>query len=179
MAVHCYQFNLPYLSQGYIWVFGMKWKRDTQLEMEEPAKMHTKGWWGILLKSVQFENWVGDWRIMLNLILGIPRMEAGLEYFHHSPARRRRRRKRKPVTGDITAHPVIRGHSKYRDLVLQVGGWMQCWRPCSVNKKIIVAKSKEVIAGLNLAGYSKEGCGSKRAVLPMMMMISGKYIVRI
>jgi hypothetical protein len=38
-------------------------------------------------------------------------------------------------------------------------------------KKINVAKSREVKTGRNLAGSSKEGCGSKRAVLPMMMTI--------
>jgi hypothetical protein len=43
----------------------------------------------------------------------------------------------------------------------------QGWRPCSV--KIIVAKSKEVKTGCNLAEF-KEGYGSRRAVLPMMMM---------
>jgi hypothetical protein len=38
-------------------------------------------------------------------------------------------------------------------------------------KNIIVAKSKEVKTGCNLAGSSKEGYGSKRAVLPTMMMM--------
>jgi hypothetical protein len=38
-------------------------------------------------------------------------------------------------------------------------------------KKIIVAKIKEVKPGSNLAISSKEGYGSKRAVLPMMMMM--------
>jgi hypothetical protein len=37
-------------------------------------------------------------------------------------------------------------------------------------KKIIVAKSKEVKTGCNLAESSKEDCGSKRPVLPMMMV---------
>jgi hypothetical protein len=32
-------------------------------------------------------------------------------------------------------------------------------------------KSKEVKTGCNLAECSKEGCGSERAVLPMVMMI--------
>jgi hypothetical protein len=41
--------------------------------------------------------------------------------------------------------------------------------PC---KQIIVAKSKEVKTGCNLAESSKEGYGSKRAVLPMMMMMN-------
>jgi hypothetical protein len=35
-------------------------------------------------------------------------------------------------------------------------------------KKITVAKSKEVKTGCILAESFKEGCGSKRAVLPMM-----------
>jgi hypothetical protein len=38
-------------------------------------------------------------------------------------------------------------------------------------KKITVAKSKEVKTGYNLAESSKKGYGSKRAVLPLMMMI--------
>jgi hypothetical protein len=41
-------------------------------------------------------------------------------------------------------------------------------------KKNIIAKSKEVKTGCNLAESSKESNGSKRAVLPMMMMILGK-----
>jgi hypothetical protein len=38
-------------------------------------------------------------------------------------------------------------------------------------KKITVAKSKEVKIGSNLAESSKEGYGSKRDVLPMVMLI--------
>jgi hypothetical protein len=38
-------------------------------------------------------------------------------------------------------------------------------------KKNIVAKSKEVKTGCNLAESSKEGCGSKRTVLQIMMTI--------
>jgi hypothetical protein len=34
--------------------------------------------------------------------------------------------------------------------------------------KVIVTKSKEGKIGCNLAESSKEGCGSKMAVLPMM-----------
>jgi hypothetical protein len=41
----------------------------------------------------------------------------------------------------------------------------------SLCKKIIVAKSKEVNPGCNPAQSSKEDYGSKRAVLPMMMML--------
>jgi hypothetical protein len=33
------------------------------------------------------------------------------------------------------------------------------------------AKSKEVKTGCNLAESSKEGCGSKSKILPMMMMM--------
>jgi hypothetical protein len=40
-----------------------------------------------------------------------------------------------------------------------------------LRKKITVAKSKEMETGCSLAESSKEGCGSKRAVLPMMMMM--------
>jgi hypothetical protein len=38
-------------------------------------------------------------------------------------------------------------------------------------KKIIVAKSKEEKIGCNLVESSKEGHGSKRAILPMMMIM--------
>jgi hypothetical protein len=38
-------------------------------------------------------------------------------------------------------------------------------------KKIIVTKSKEVKPGYSLAEYSKDGYGSKGAVLPMVMMM--------
>jgi hypothetical protein len=38
-------------------------------------------------------------------------------------------------------------------------------------KKIIVAKSKEVKTGSNLAESSKESYDSRRAVLPVMMMM--------
>jgi hypothetical protein len=41
----------------------------------------------------------------------------------------------------------------------------------SLNKKNIVAKSKELETGSNHVQSSKEGCGSKRAVLPSMMMM--------
>jgi hypothetical protein len=40
--------------------------------------------------------------------------------------------------------PITGGH-KFRGLILQVGGWKQGLRPCSVKKnKITVAKSKEM-----------------------------------
>jgi hypothetical protein len=66
-------------------------------------------------------------------------------------------------------HPVTEG-DKYRYLVLQFGRWTHCY------VKIIVAKSKVLKTGWfyskkNLAEFSKEGYGSKRAVLPMMMMV--------
>jgi hypothetical protein len=38
-------------------------------------------------------------------------------------------------------------------------------------KRIIVAKSKEVKTRCSLAESSKEGYGSKRAILPMMVMM--------
>jgi hypothetical protein len=41
-----------------------------------------------------------------------------------------------------------------------------------LRKKIIVAKFKEVTTGCNLTEFSKKGYGSKRAVLPMMMMMN-------
>jgi hypothetical protein len=39
-----------------------------------------------------------------------------------------------------------------------------------LSENIIVAKSREVKTGSNLVESSKEGYGSKGAVLPMMMM---------
>jgi hypothetical protein len=42
--------------------------------------------------------------------------------------------------------------------------------PCSVNK-IIVTKSKEVKTISNLAEPSKEGCGLKRAVLSIILLL--------
>jgi hypothetical protein len=45
-------------------------------------------------------------------------------------------------------------------------------------KSISIAKSKEVKTGSNLAGSSKEGYGSKSAVLPMMMIMMCNEICR-
>jgi hypothetical protein len=42
-------------------------------------------------------------------------------------------------------------------------------------KKVIVAKSKEVKIGCNLAESYKEGYGSERAVLPTTMMMYESY----
>jgi hypothetical protein len=60
------------------------------------------------------------------------------------------------------------------DLVFQIVGWTQGLQRCSV-KKNINAKSKKVNTGwcshANLAASSKEGCGSKRALLPMMVVV--------
>jgi hypothetical protein len=39
-------------------------------------------------------------------------------------------------------------------------------------KKIIVAKSEELKTGCSLIESSKEGCGSERAFLPMMISLS-------
>jgi hypothetical protein len=38
-------------------------------------------------------------------------------------------------------------------------------------KKLTVAKSKKVKTGSNLAESSKEACGSKRVVLPIIIII--------
>jgi hypothetical protein len=54
-------------------------------------------------------------------------------------------------------------------MALQVRGWTQGRRFFSVKK--IVAKSKEENNGPNLAESSKGGHGSKRDVLPMMIMM--------
>jgi hypothetical protein len=51
-----------------------------------------------------------------------------------------------------------------------LGDWTQCWQPCSV-KKNTVAISKQVKIGCNLAESSKEAYGSKRVVLPMLIMM--------
>jgi hypothetical protein len=60
------------------------------------------------------------------------------------------------------------GH-KYKDLVLQVGGLGA--RPTNFLCKTVTAvKSKEVETSCNLIKSSKEGCGSKRAALPLMVM---------
>jgi hypothetical protein len=59
------------------------------------------------------------------------------------------------------AHPVTGGH-KYRDVVLQVGG-LDARLTTFIRKQKIVAKSKEVKTGWNVAEYSSEGYGSKRA----------------
>jgi hypothetical protein len=65
-----------------------------------------------------------------------------LEYLHHSPTNHRRQQRGNPVPGSVSGPPCHWVH-KYRDLVLQVGGWMQGWQPCSV-RKISVVNSKEV-----------------------------------
>jgi hypothetical protein len=44
-------------------------------------------------------------------------------------------------------------------------------------KKNIVAKSKEVKTGCNMAQSSKEDCGSKRAVLPMLIMMAMMILI--
>jgi hypothetical protein len=51
--------------------------------------------------------------------------------------------------------------------VLKVGGWKQ--RSVPAVKNLIVAKSKGRKMWPNLVESCKEGCGSKRALSPMMM----------
>jgi hypothetical protein len=41
----------------------------------------------------------------------------------------------------------------------------------TVHKKIVVTKSKEVKTGRDLAESFKEGCGSRRAVFPVILMM--------
>jgi hypothetical protein len=60
---------------------------------------------------------------------------------------------------------LLRG--KYRDLVLQVRGWMMTL----LYKKTIVVKCKEVKTRCSLAESSKEGYDSKMAALAIMMMV--------
>jgi hypothetical protein len=72
----------------------------------------------------------------------------GLEYLHCSLLSRRMWQKRNPVPGDIFG-PLCHWEHKYRDLVLQDGGWTQGWWLSSI--KITVAKYKYVKTGSNLA----------------------------
>jgi hypothetical protein len=44
-------------------------------------------------------------------------------------------------------------------------------------KKSIVANSKEVKTGCDLAESSKDGYGSERAVFPMIMMVNNNNII--
>jgi hypothetical protein len=91
--------------------------------------------------------------------------EGGLEYRHRSPARRRRRRKDNPAPGGYNWATLSLGDINKRTWSL---GSRLTTLLC---KKIIVAKSKEVKTGYNLAGSCKEAYGPKRDVFPMMMMI--------
>jgi hypothetical protein len=59
-------------------------------------------------------------RNVTSACLLVPRVEAGVEYLHRSPASRRRRRKGNPVPGSITGPPCSGGY-KYGDLALWVG----------------------------------------------------------
>jgi hypothetical protein len=75
-----------------------------------------------------------------------------LEYLHHSPVSCGRQWKRKPCTWGNNWVTLSLGD---RDLVLQVGGSMQGWWPCSV-KKLMLWNPK-----WKLTEASKEGYGSK------------------
>jgi hypothetical protein len=72
---------------------------------------------------------------------GIPPCGGGLEYLHHSPARRTWQWKGNPVCRGVTEPPYHWGH-KYRALALQVGAWMKSWWPCFV-KKILLWNPKK------------------------------------
>jgi hypothetical protein len=61
----------------------------------------------------------------------------------------------------------VTGRYKYRELVLQAGGWTLL---CNKN---IVAKSKEVKTDCILAESSEEGFHSERAVFAMLLMNKG------
>jgi hypothetical protein len=61
----------------------------------------------------------------------------------------------------------VTGGRKYRDLVLQIGGWTKKTDKLPLLKEI-VAKSEEVKTVSNLAEYSKESYGSKTAILPKL-----------
>jgi hypothetical protein len=77
-----------------------------------------------------------------------------LEYLHCSPANHRRQQKGNLVSGNITG-PSRHWVHKYRDLVLQVGCWMQGWQPCSVKKNTVV-KSKEVKTRLSNSWWNRQ-----------------------
>jgi hypothetical protein len=72
----------------------------------------------------------------------------------------------------LGGHPVSGGH-KYRDLVIQVGGWTQGWRPCSVKKLLLRNPKKWKLDGLieDKSGRIFKGrlWLKKMAVLQMMM----------
>jgi hypothetical protein len=89
--------------------------------------------------SVSLNNWTTQ---IIQINLKITPCGVRSEHLHHSLASCRRRQKWNPVPRGITGPPPSGGH-KYRDLVLQVGSWMQGWQPCSV-KKIIVVKSTDM-----------------------------------
>jgi hypothetical protein len=86
-----------------------------------------------------------------------------------SPEFRGRRRKGNPVNGGLAGRQCHWGY-KYRDLVLQVGGWTQGWRPYTVKKLLLRTpkkwKPKDTIddgidkSGRNLRGrlWLKKGC---------------------
>jgi hypothetical protein len=65
---------------------------------------------------------------------------------------------------------VTGGHT-YRDLVLQVGGWTQGWRPCSVKNYCLRNPKKWKPDQIWKKKSSKEAYGWKKAVLPMIMMM--------
>jgi hypothetical protein len=89
-----------------------------------------------------------------------------LEYLHCSLASRRRRRKGNPVPGAT----LSLGGYKYKDMVLQVGGGLQCWRSCSVKYYCCeIQRSANLMVWFttNLTEFSKEGYGTERAFLPV------------
>jgi hypothetical protein len=95
--------------------------------------------------------------------------EGGLEYLHHGPASHRRRWKWNPAPEGIAGATLSLGN-------INTGTWssrLGVGRKADdlVLWKNIVAKYKEAKTGSNLAESSKEGYGSKSAVLPMMMMM--------
>jgi hypothetical protein len=63
-------------------------------------------------------------------------------YFRRNPGRRRRLWKGNPVPRGITGSPPPCHWGTYRDLVLQVDGWRQGSRPCSVKKKLLGNRKK-------------------------------------
>jgi hypothetical protein len=96
----------------------------------------------------------------------------GLEYLHRSPASHRSRQKENPLPGGVTGALCHWSH-KYRDLVIQFGIWAQGWRPCYKNYWCWVQrrKNRKIKFKTNPVESCKEGCGSKRAILPMIIII--------
>jgi hypothetical protein len=92
-----------------------------------------------------------------------------MEYLHHSPASCTRQQEENLVPGGITGPPCHWGTYIKKP---GIPGWgLDARLTTLLSKKMTAMKSKDRKTGLNLAEYSKEGYSSKRAVVPMMIMM--------